>query len=65
MIINKGCTPNSPGIGDIKYVKNLATGNIVTTSFRCSKFDFGHHPSTNIGWVTELLYFYSDFTVYS
>ena len=56
MRINKGCTPNSPGIGDIEYVKNLVTGEMVTTTFRCSKFGIGHHQSTNIGWVCVFVY---------
>ena len=52
MIINKGgCGQTSPGIGNIAFVKDLQTDDIVTTNFRCSKFGIGHHPKTNIGWV--------------
>ena len=55
MIINQGCSPNSPGIGDIEYVKDLVTGNIATTTFRCSQFGVGYHPNTKIGWVCTFL----------
>ena len=48
---DKGCDINSPGIGDIAYVKNLQTEKIVTTYFRCSKFGVGHHLQSGIGWV--------------
>ena len=47
----KGCDQNSPGIGDIEYVKDIKTEKIVTSSFRCSKFGIAHHVGTNIGWV--------------
>ena len=48
---DKGCDINSPGIGDIAYVKDLQTEKIVTTSFRCSKFGVGHHLQSGTGWV--------------
>jgi hypothetical protein len=52
MIINKGgCGRTSPGIGDIKFVKDLMTDNIVTTKFRCSKFGMAHNAKTQFGWV--------------
>ncbi|XP_028406473.1 uncharacterized protein LOC114528962 [Dendronephthya gigantea] len=51
MINKKGCSSHSPGIGNVKYVKNLESGHIVTTQFRCSKFGIGYHPYTNIGWT--------------
>lgn len=52
MIMNQGgCGPTSPGIGDIAFVKDLRTENIVTTNFRCSKFGGYHHPLTSFGWV--------------
>ena len=46
----KGCDQNSPGIGDIEYVKDIRTEKIVTSSFRCSKFGIAH-VGANIGWV--------------
>ena len=52
MIINKGgCGKTSPGIGDVQFVKDLMTDNIVTTNFRCSKFGISHNPRTKFGWV--------------
>ena len=52
MIINKGgCDKDSPGIGDVAYVKNLLSDTIVTRNFRCSKFGLAHHPRTKFGWV--------------
>ncbi|XP_046839690.1 uncharacterized protein LOC124433873 isoform X3 [Xenia sp. Carnegie-2017] len=52
MIYNKGgCTKTSPGIGDVKFVKDLMTENIVTTSFRCSKFGLAYNKRTQFGWV--------------
>jgi hypothetical protein len=44
-----GCTKNNPGIGDIKFVKDLQTGKVVNTNFRCSIFS--GHLSKLIGWV--------------
>ena len=52
MIYNKGgCKKSSPGIGDVKFVKDLLTDNVVTTSFRCSKFGVAHNKKTHFGWV--------------
>jgi hypothetical protein len=52
MVINKGgCGKTSPGIGDVKFVKDLMTDNIVTTNFRCSKFGMAHNAKTQFGWV--------------
>ncbi|XP_046843331.1 uncharacterized protein LOC124437395 isoform X1 [Xenia sp. Carnegie-2017] len=52
MIYNKGgCTNTSPGIGDVKYVKDLITDNVVTTNFRCSKFGLAYNERTNLGWA--------------
>ena len=47
----KGCDQNSPGIGDIAYVKDLKTEKIVTRNFRCSKFGIAYHVGTKFGWV--------------
>ena len=47
----KGCDQNSPGIGDIEYVKDIMAEKIVTSTFRCSKFGIAHHVGTKIGWV--------------
>ena len=46
-----GCGGASAGIGDVKFVKDLRTNNVVTTSFRCSKFGFAHNKKTQFGWV--------------
>ena len=50
MIEDRGCDSNSPGIGDIAFVKDLRTDMIVTTTFRCSVF--GLAQSGNLGWVS-------------
>ncbi|CAB4037541.1 Hypothetical predicted protein, partial [Paramuricea clavata] len=50
LIGEKGCDENSPGIGDIAYVKDLKTEKIVTRNFRCSKFGIAYHVGTNFGW---------------
>jgi hypothetical protein len=49
MITDRGCDSNSPGIGDIAFVKDLMTTNIVTTGFQCSVF--GLAQSSTLGWV--------------
>ncbi|XP_046839735.1 uncharacterized protein LOC124433918 isoform X2 [Xenia sp. Carnegie-2017] len=52
MIYNKGgCTKTSPGIGDVKFVKDLMTESIVTTNFRCSKFGLAHNERAQFGWA--------------
>ena len=52
MVINKGgCGKYSPGIGDVQFVKDLMTDNIVTTKFRCSKFGVAHSARAKFGWV--------------
>ena len=49
----KGCEIGTPGIGDIAYVKDLQTEEIVSTTFRCSQFGIGHHQKSMIGWVRK------------
>ena len=52
MILGKGgCDNNSPGIGDVAFVKDLMTETVATHSFRCSKFGVAHSPESVIGWV--------------
>ena len=51
MINEGGCGRLSPGIGDISYVKDLQTEEIVTTKFRCSQFTSHHSKSDGYGWV--------------
>ena len=51
MMNTAGCEQRSAGIGDIAYVKDLQTENIVTTKLRCSKFGFAYHPLVKFGWV--------------
>jgi hypothetical protein len=53
LMLNKGgCGRLSPGIGDISYVKDLQTEEIVTTKFRCSQFSSYHSKSDGFGWVS-------------
>ena len=47
-----GCGGTSAGIGDVKFVKDLITGNVVTTSFRCSKFGLAYNEKMKFGWVS-------------
>ena len=51
MINEGGCGRLWPGIGDISYVKDLQTEEIVTTKFRCSQFTSHHSKSDGYGWV--------------
>ncbi|XP_028405296.1 uncharacterized protein LOC114527802 [Dendronephthya gigantea] len=50
MVNDIGCPNNLPGIGDISYVKNLMTEEIVSKDFSCSVFGSYSHPSAMIGW---------------
>ncbi|CAB4017887.1 Hypothetical predicted protein, partial [Paramuricea clavata] len=51
LMLNKGgCGRLWPGIGDISYVKDLQTEEIVTTKFRCSQFSSYHSKSDGYGW---------------
>ena len=52
MLNTGGCGRLSPGIGDISYVKDLQTEEIVTTKFRCSQFSSYHSKSDGFGWVS-------------
>ena len=52
MIVDKGgCPYNFPGVGDVLYVKDLITEEIVSRDFSCSIFGLYSHPQTKIGWV--------------
>ena len=51
MLNEGGCGRLTPGIGDISYVKDLQTEEIVTTKFRCSHFSAYHSKSNGFGWV--------------
>ena len=51
MIDEGGCGRLSPGIGNISYVKDLQTEEIVTTKFRCSQFTSHYFKSFGHGWV--------------
>ena len=69
MMNTAGCDQRSAGIGDIAYVKDLLTENIVTTKLRCSKFGFGHSPFLRFGWVCVYMMFvlfihFNDDTIY-
>ena len=59
MIIDHGCAPATPGIGNIAYVKDLQIEEIVTTNFRCSVFGGYHDSTTGFGWVISYN-FYTD-----
>ena len=52
MLNEGGCGRLWPGIGDISYVKDLQTEEIVTTKFRCSQFSSYHSKSDGFGWVS-------------
>jgi hypothetical protein len=52
MLNEGGCGRLWPGIGDISYVKDLQTKEIVTTTFRCSQFSSYHSKSAGFGWVS-------------
>ena len=53
MLKKGGCGRFTPGIGDISYVKDLQTEEIVTTKFRCSHFSAYHSKSNaGFGWVS-------------
>ncbi|XP_028392188.1 uncharacterized protein LOC114516806 [Dendronephthya gigantea] len=43
-----GCTDIHSGIGSVSYVKDLLSGEVVTTNFKCSKF--GPHVENSLGW---------------
>jgi hypothetical protein len=45
MLNEGGCGRLWPGIGNISYVKDLQTEEIVTTKFRCSQFSSHHSKS--------------------
>jgi hypothetical protein len=52
MIVNKGgCPYNWPGVGDVSYVKDLMTEEIVSRDFSCSIFGPYSHPIAQTGWV--------------
>ncbi|CAB4038204.1 Hypothetical predicted protein [Paramuricea clavata] len=52
MILDQGgCPYNFPGVGDISYVKDLMTEEIVSRDFSCSKFGPYSHPIAKIGWT--------------
>ena len=51
MLNEGGCGRLSPGIGNISYVKDLQTKEIVTTKFRCSQFSSYHSKTDGFGWV--------------
>ncbi|XP_028403464.1 uncharacterized protein LOC114526145 [Dendronephthya gigantea] len=52
MIVDQGGCPNNfPGIGDVSYVKDLMTGEIVSKDFPCSIFGPYSYPTAKIGWT--------------
>ena len=48
-----GCTDIHSGIGNVSYVKDILTEQVVNTNFSCSKF--GPHQDVNLGWVTKYI----------
>ena len=53
MIDEKGCSKDEPGIGNIAFVKDMQTEEIVTTGYRCSVFGKYQHLVTGFGWVGQ------------
>ncbi|XP_028403519.1 uncharacterized protein LOC114526201 isoform X2 [Dendronephthya gigantea] len=52
MIVDQGGCPNNfPGVGDVSYVKDLMTGEIVSKDFSCSIFGPYSFPSAKVGWT--------------
>ena len=57
MIVNQGgCPYNFPGVGDISYVKDLMTEEVVSKDFSCSIFGLYYHPIAKIGWVCVIFF---------
>ena len=50
MLNEGGCGRLSPGIGNISYVKDLQSKEIVATKFRCSQFSSYHSKTDGFGW---------------
>lgn len=58
MIIDQGgCPHNFPGVGDVSYIKDLITEEIVSRDFSCSIFGPYSHPIAKIGWVWMIISF--------
>ena len=54
MIVDQaGCPSDFPGIGNVSYVKDLITEEIVARDFSCSIFGQYSHPIAKIGWVRK------------
>ena len=43
------CSSLQAGIGNIEFVKDLATQSVLVNNFKCSKF--GPHTNHKLGWV--------------
>jgi hypothetical protein len=51
LLFNDGdCDSHHPGVGDVKFVKDLQDNVVVTKKFECSRFDVHFHKS--LGWVS-------------
>ena len=51
LLFNDGdCDNIYPGVGDVKFVKDLQDNIVVTKKFQCSRFDVHFHKS--LGWVS-------------
>ena len=58
MILDQGgCPHNFPGVGDVSYIKDLMTEEIVSKDFSCSIFGPYSHPIAKIGWVWILRHY--------
>ena len=47
--VSTGCSLSTPGIGGIKYIKDVQSDSITTTNLKCSIF--GPHTHNSLGWV--------------
>lgn len=50
---NGGCSAHYPGVGDVRYARDLKSGQIVTRRFQCSRF--GAHFHEKLGWVSKVI----------
>jgi hypothetical protein len=51
LLLNDGdCDIHHPGVGDVKFVKDLQDNVVITKKFECSRFDVHFHKS--LGWVS-------------
>ena len=49
---DQGCPRNFPGVGDVSYIKDLMTNEIVSNDFSCSIFGSYSYPIVKVGSVS-------------